>query len=320
MNSRNTYNISHKKVWIAGHNGMVGRAIKRRLKKESCEILTVDKEKIDLTDQLATDRWLKLKKPDVIFMAAAKVGGIKANTLNKYSFLYDNLMIQNNIINSATYLSLDKLIFLGSSCIYPKNVQQPIKEESLLDGKLEPTNEGYALAKIAGLKLCEYYNEKFNKDFISVMPSNLYGPYDNFDPDKSHVLGSLLRKVYNAKVEKRKNVEIWGTGIPRREFLFVDDLAEALIFLLENYSESKPINVGTSKDISVNELAILISNILNHDIKLVHDREMPDGTFLKRLDTTKINKLGWTPAISLKDGIIKTLDYCMKNNIFEREK
>ena len=320
MNSKSTYNISHKKVWIAGHNGMVGRAIRRRLEREGCEILTVDKKKIDLTNQSATDNWIKLKRPEVIFMAAAKVGGIKANTLEKYSFLYDNLMIQNNIINSARYISLDKLVFLGSSCIYPKNVTQPIKEDSLLDGKLEPTNEGYALAKIAGLKLCEYFNDKFNKDFISVMPSNLYGPYDNFDPDKSHVLGSLLRKIYTAKFQKRKNVEIWGTGIPRREFLYVDDLADALVFLVKNYTNSKPINVGTSKDISINELAILISKILNHDIKLVHNKKMPNGTLLKRLDTSKINKLGWIPAVSLKDGILKTLDYCKKHNVFEKKK
>ncbi len=320
MNSKNNYHIKHKRVWVAGHNGMVGRAIKRRLEKEECTILIVDKKKIDLTNQLDTDNWLKREKPDVIFIAAAKVGGIKANMLEKYSFLYENLMIQTNIINSSRYLSLDKLVFLGSSCIYPKEAKQPIKEESLLDGKLEQTNEGYALAKIAGLKLCQYYNEQFNKDFISVMPSNLYGPFDNFDPEKSHVLGSLLRKIYTAKYERKDSIEIWGTGIPRREFLFVDDLADALFFLLKNYNDSKPINVGTSKDISVNELALLISNILDYPVKLIHNNDMPDGTLLKRLDTTKINKLGWLPKVSLKKGILDTLDYCEKNNIFEKGK
>ena len=320
MHNKNTYNLSHKKVWIAGHNGMVGKAIKRWLQVEKCEVLTVNKKEVDLRNQSSTESWLKLNKPDVIFIAAAKVGGIKANMLQKYSFLYDNLMIQNNIINSAKHLSLDKLVFLGSSCIYPKEAPQPIKEESLLDGKLEMTNEGYALAKIAGLKLCQYYNEEFNKDFISVMPSNLYGPFDNFDPEKSHVLGSLLRKVYIAKAVKKENIEIWGSGIPRREFLFVDDLADALCFLVKNYTNPNPINVGTSKDISINELATLISNIFSYPVKLLHNKKMPDGTLLKRLDTTKINKLGWKPKVSLKEGILKTINYCQENNIFEKEK
>ena len=318
MEAQINYNINQKKVWVAGHNGMVGRAIIRRLQRENCLLLKVNKKEVDLTDQYSTEKWLRKNKPDVIFLAAARVGGIKANMLHKYAFLYDNLMIQNNIINSAKYLNLDKLVFLGSSCIYPKKAAQPIKEEALLGGKLEETNEGYALAKIAGLKLCQYYNEQFNKDFISVMPSNLYGPFDNFDPEQSHVLGSLLRKIYLAKIFKKREIEIWGTGAPRREFLYVDDLADALFFLVKNYTKSKPINVGTSKDISVNELAIMISDILDHNVILNHNTKMPDGTLLKRLDTTKINNLGWSPKISLKQGILKTLNYCLEKKIFEQ--
>ena len=319
MEAQINYNINQKKVWVAGHNGMVGRAIIRRLQRENCLLLKVNKKEVDLTDQYSTEKWLRKNKPDVIFLAAARVGGIKANMLHKYAFLYDNLMIQNNIINSAKYLNLDKLVFLGSSCIYPKKAAQPIKEEALLSGKLEETNEGYALAKIAGLKLCQYYNEQFNKDFISVMPSNLYGPFDNFDPEQSHVLGSLLRKIYLAKIFKKREIEIWGTGAPRREFLYVDDLADALFFLVKNYTKSKPINVGTSKDISVNELAIMISDILDHNVILNHNTKMPDGTLLKRLDTTKINNLGWSPKISLKQGILKTLNYCLEKKIFEQK-
>ena len=319
MEAQINYNINQKKVWVAGHNGMVGRAIIRRLQRENCLLLKVNKKEVDLTDQYSTEKWLRKNKPDVIFLAAARVGGIKANMLHKYAFLYDNLMIQNNIINSAKYLNLDKLVFLGSSCIYPKKAAQPIKEEALLGGKLEETNEGYALAKIAGLKLCQYYNEQFNKDFISVMPSNLYGPFDNFDPDQSHVLGSLLRKIYLAKIYKKREIEIWGTGAPRREFLYVDDLADALFFLVKNYTKSKPINVGTSKDISVNELAIMISDILDYNVKLNHNTKMPDGTMLKRLDTSKINNLGWSPKISLKQGILKTLNYCLEKKIFEQK-
>ncbi len=317
MTNYDKYSFSNKKVWIAGHNGMVGRAMQKRLIKENCEILTVNKDKLNLTNQRDTEKWISNIKPDVIIIAAARVGGIKANMLNKYSFLYENLMIQNNIINSARYASLDKLVFLGSSCIYPKNVDQPIKEEFLLSGKLEDTNEGYALAKIVGLKLCQYYNEKYNKDFISIMPSNLYGPFDNFDPESSHVLGSLMRKIYQAKEKNETKIEIWGTGQPRREFLYVDDLADAICYLIKNYNNALPINVGTSKDISIEELVLMISKILDYSVEISHNLTMPDGTMLKRLDTSKITELGWLPKTSLKEGIKKTFSYCEKYKVFK---
>jgi len=309
-------NISKKKIWVAGHTGMVGRSIVRKFEKENCKIIKVTRKELDLLDQSSTENWIKKNHPDIIILAAAKVGGIKFNMQNRAAFLYENLMIQNNIIYTASKLNIDKLVFIGSSCIYPKEAPQPILEESLMQGPLEKTNEGYALAKIAGLKLCKYINEEFNKKFISVMPSNVFGVYDNFDPDNSHVLGALLRKIYLAKIKGSKNIEIWGSGKPRREFLYVDDLADAIFYLLKHYDSSLPINIGTSKDISITELALKISKILNHEIEIKYNTSMPDGTYLKRLDTEKITKLGWKPKISLEDGIRKTLDYCIQNKIF----
>lgn len=308
--------ISKKKIWVAGHKGMVGSAIVRKLLNENCSVIKATKKELNLLRQVDTDNWIKENKPEVIILAAAKVGGIKFNMLNKTEFLYENLMIQNNIIFSANKYNVEKLVFIGSSCIYPKQAPQPIKETSLLKGPLEETNEGYALAKIAGLKLCKYINEEFNKSFISVMPSNVFGINDNFDPDNSHVLGALLRKIYNAKVNGKRKIEIWGTGKPRREFLYVDDLADAIYFLLKNYDSSLPINVGTSKDISITELALKISEILEHEIEINYNTKMPDGTYLKRLDTRKINNLGWYAKTSLEEGIRKTLNYCIKKNIF----
>ena len=309
-------NISKKKIWVAGHNGMVGSAIVRKLVKEGCNVIKASKKELNLVNQQETNSWIKNKKPEIIILAAAKVGGIKFNMLNKTDFLYENLMIQNNVIFSAAKYDVEKLIFIGSSCIYPKETPQPIEESSLLKGPLEETNEGYALAKITGLKLCKYINEEFNKSFISVMPSNVFGINDNFHPDNSHVLGALLRKIYNAKVIGKKKIEIWGTGKPRREFLYVDDLADAIFFLLKNYNSPLPINVGTSKDISITELALKIAEILDHKIEIHYNTAMPDGTFLKRLDTQKINDLGWYAKTSLGEGIKKTLDYCLKKKIF----
>ncbi len=311
------FDISNKKIWVAGHNGMVGSAIVRRLKKENCKILKVEKKDLNLLDQKSTEEWICKNKPEIIIIAAAKVGGIKINMQNKAAFLYENLMIQNNIIYAASKLNIEKLVFLGSSCIYPKKTSQPILEEALMQGPLEETNEGYAIAKIAGLKLCKFINEELNKKFISVMPSNIFGVNDNFDPENSHVLGALLRKIYLAKIRGSKKIEIWGTGKPRREFLYVDDLADAILFLLRNYNSSMPINVGTSKDISITELALKISKIMDYKIQINYNTTMPDGTYLKRLDTNKINKLGWTPKVSLEDGIKKTLDYCVSNNLFQ---
>ena len=311
------FDISNKKIWVAGHKGMVGSAIVRRLKKENCKILKVEKKELNLLDQKSTEEWICKNKPEIIIIAAAKVGGIKINMQNKAAFLYENLMIQNNIIYAASKLDIEKLVFLGSSCIYPKKTSQPILEEALMQGPLEETNEGYAIAKIAGLKLCKFINEELNKKFISVMPSNIFGVNDNFDPENSHVLGALLRKIYIAKIRGSKKIEIWGTGKPRREFLYVDDLADAILFLLRNYNSSMPINVGTSKDISITELALKISKIMDYKIQINYNTTMPDGTYLKRLDTKKINKLGWTPKVSLEDGIKKTLDYCVSNNLFQ---
>ncbi len=309
-------NIFKKKIWVAGHNGMVGSAIVRKLNKEGCNILKASRKELNLMNQSSTEKWIEKNKPEIIILAAAKVGGIKFNMLNKADFLYENLMIQNNVIFSASKLDIEKFIFIGSSCIYPKESTQPIKEEYLMKGSLEETNEGYALAKIAGLKLCKYINEELNKPFISVMPSNVFGENDNFDPDNSHVLGALLRKIYYAKINRSRKIEIWGTGKPRREFLYVDDLADAIFFLLKNYNSSSPINVGTSKDISITELALKIAKVLDHKIEIQYNTSMPDGTFLKRLDTNKISNLGWKPKTSLEDGIQKTLEYCLQNNIF----
>lgn len=311
------FDISNKKIWVAGHNGMVGSAIVRRLKKENCKILKVEKKELNLLDQKSTEEWICKNKPEIIIIAAAKVGGIKINMQNKAAFLYENLMIQNNIIYAASKLNIEKLVFLGSSCIYPKKTSQPILEEALMQGPLEETNEGYAIAKIAGLKLCKFINEELNKKFISVMPSNIFGVNDNFDAENSHVLAALLRKIYHAKITDSKKIEIWGTGKPRREFLYVDDLADAILFLLRNYNSSMPINVGTSKDISITELALKISKIMDYKIEINYNTTMPDGTYLKRLDTNKINKLGWKPKITLEEGIRKTLNYCVNNNLLQ---
>ena len=311
------FDISNKKIWVPGHNGMVGSAIVRRLEKENCKILKVDKRELNLINQKSTEEWIFYNKPEIIILAAAKVGGIKFNMQNKAAFLYENLMIQNNIIYAASKLNIEKLVFLGSSCIYPKETPQPITEDALLRGALEETNEGYAIAKIAGLKLCKFLNEELNKKFISVMPSNIFGINDNFDAENSHVLAALLRKIYHAKITESKKIEIWGTGKPRREFLYVDDLADAILFLLRNYNSSMPINVGTSKDISITELALKISKIMDYKIEIKYNTTMPDGTYLKRLDTKKINKLGWKPKITLEDGIRKTLNYYVNNNLFQ---
>ena len=301
------FKLKNKTVWVAGHNGMVGQALTSRLKKENCNVITVEKNKVNLLNQYDASAWIKKKNPDVVFLAAAKVGGILTNSLNQTNFLYENLTIQNNVIKAAAENNIEKLIFLGSSCIYPKETSQPISEKELLRGPLEKTNEGYALAKIAGVKLCSYFYNEYNKDFISVMPTNLYGPNDNYDLETSHVLAALIKKIATAKLKEIKNVEIWGTGKPRREFLHVNDLADALIFLSKNFSDHEHINIGTSKDISIKELAQTISDIIGWKGKFIFNNSMPDGTMLKRLDTTKLQNLGWSPKIDIKTGIKKTI-------------
>ena len=301
------FNLNKKKIWIAGHNGMVGRAIMKKLLSRKLNILTVDKTNLDLTNQNQTFNWVKTNQPQVIFIAAAKVGGILANSLNQAEFLYQNLMIQNNIIKSAAENKVEKLIFMGSSCIYPKESEQPIKEEELLCKPLEKTNEGYAIAKIAGLKLCSYLFKEHKKDFITIMPTNLYGTHDNYDLKTSHVLAALINKITYAKKFKKESVEVWGTGKPKRDFLHVDDLADAVCFLAENYSASEPINVGSSKEISIKELAEMIAKLVGWYGTFSFNQSMPDGTMLKKLDTTKINNLGWHPKIDIKTGIKQTI-------------
>merc|ERR1711991_1293189 len=278
------FNLNKKKVWMGGHNGMVGSAIIKKLKDKKLHVLTINKDDLDLTNQSQTFNWIKENAPQVIFIAAAKVGGILTNSLNQSEFLYQNLMIQNNIIMSAAENTVQKLIFLGSSCIYPKASEQPIKEEALLSKPLEKTNEGYAIAKIAGLKLCSYLFKEHNKDFITIMPTNLYGPNDNFDLNTSHVLAALISKITYAKKNKKDNVEIWGTGKPKRDFLHVNDLADAVCFLAEKYSDSEPINVGSSKEISIKELAETISKLVGWNGTFSFNKNMPDGTMLKKLD------------------------------------
>jgi len=306
------FSLNKKKIWVAGHNGMVGGAILKKLNNRKLNTITVNKNSLDLTNQSKTFNWIKKNSPQVIFLAAAKVGGIMANSLNQYEFLYENLMIQNNIIKAAIEHKVEKLIFLGSSCIYPKEAEQPIKENSLLCKPLEKTNEGYAIAKIAGLKLCSYMFKEHKKDFITVMPTNLYGPNDNFDLNTSHVLAALINKITHAKKYKKETVEIWGSGKPKRDFLHVNDLADAICFLAENYSSSEPINVGSSKEISIEDLAKIIAKLVGWNGNFIYNKSMPDGTMLKKLDTTKIKKMGWRPLIDIKTGIEDTIKEYIK--------
>ncbi|HMO33463.1 MAG TPA: GDP-L-fucose synthase [Lacibacter sp.] len=294
------------KIYVAGHRGMVGSAILRRLQKEGYENVVVrTSAEMDLRSQEAVDKFFKDHKPDYVFLAAAKVGGIVANNTYRAEFLYDNLMIQNNIIHAAWKHSVTKLLFLGSSCIYPKFAEQPIKEESLLTGPLEPTNEPYAIAKIAGLKLCDAYRSQYGCNFISAMPTNLYGPNDNYDLQNSHVLPALLRKMIVAKRNNDPSVEIWGSGTPRREFLHVDDLADACYFLMQEYNEPGWINVGAGTDVSIRELAELIREITGFTGELLFNTDKPDGTPRKLMDSSRINASGWKASISLREGIEK---------------
>lgn len=295
------------RIYIAGHTGMVGSAILRKLRELGYNnIITPIRKRLDLTNQSQVDKFFERYKPEYVFLCAAKVGGIKANSDKKADFLYENLMIQSNIINASRINKVTKLLFLGSSCIYPKLAKQPIKEEYLLDGKLEPTNDAYAIAKISGIKLCQSMNEQYNTNFISVMPTNLYGTNDNYDLDNSHVLPAMIRKFHDAKTNNIDNVEIWGTGSPMREFLYVDDLAEACYFLMINYNDSDIINIGTGKDITIKELSNIIRDIVGYKGTIYFNNDMPDGTPRKLLDVSKINKLGWKYKTSLNDGIKKT--------------
>jgi len=294
-----------KKIWVAGHRGMVGSAIVRRFASEDVEILTVERAELDLRDQAAVRAWMAVAKPDAIILAAAKVGGIYANDTYPAEFLIDNLAIELNVIQASHLAGIDRLVFLGSSCIYPKFAAQPIHEDALLTGPLEPTNEWYAIAKIAGIKMCQAYRRQYGRRYISVMPCNLYGRNDNFDPMTSHVLPALIRKFHAAKTAGEDQVVVWGTGAPLREFLYVDDLADAIVFLLENYDGDQPINCGAGSDLSIRELAEMIGRITNFKGKLVFDPTKPDGTPRKLMDSSRLAALGWQPKTPLEDGIAK---------------
>lgn len=300
------YVLAGKRVFVAGHRGMAGSAIVRRLEREGCDILTVPRGELDLKDQTATRAWFARMRPEAVFVAAAKVGGILANDTFPADFLYDNLMIEANVIEAAHRCDVEKLLFLGSSCIYPKHALQPMAEDALLSGSLEPTNEWYAIAKIAGIKLAQAYRRQHGRDFISAMPTNLYGPGDNFNLQTSHVLPALLRKAHEARLQEAECLEIWGTGLPRREFLHVDDLADACIFLMTHCSDHEHVNVGFGEDIAIRDLALLISEIVGFAGEIKQDRSKPDGAPRKLLNIDKLADLGWGPSIGLPEGIAAT--------------
>jgi GDP-L-fucose synthase len=306
MSQTPLYSLVGKRVFVAGHRGMAGSAIVRRLAREDCEILTAPRAALDLMDQAATRAWFAAHKPDVVVVAAAKVGGILANDSQPADFLYDNLMIEANVIEAAHRHDAEKLLFLGSSCIYPKFAAQPMAEDALLTGSLEPTNEWYAIAKIAGIKLAQAYRKQHGCDFISAMPTNLYGPGDNFSLTSSHVLPALIRKAHEAKLRGDASMTMWGTGTPRREFLHVDDLADACIHLLQHYSGHDHVNVGCGEDIAILELNRLVNEVVGFTGEIVHDLDKPDGTPRKLLDTGRLTALGWRPSIALRDGIAQT--------------
>ncbi len=296
------------KIYIAGHRGMVGSGLERKLRKEGFNnIIKRTSGELDLRNQHAVNDFFKKEKPAYVILAAAKVGGIHANNTYRAEFIYDNIMIEANIIHAAYLNKVTKLLFLGSSCIYPKMAPQPLKEEYLLSGYLEPTNQPYAIAKIAGIEMCDSYRAQYGCNFISAMPTNLYGTNDNYHPENSHVLPALIRKIILAKKNNEPNVTIWGTGIPRREFLHVDDLADACYFLLQNYNEQGLVNIGCGNDVSIKELAELIVTEVGYEGQLVFDTTKPDGTPRKLMDTSKINNLGWSPIIDLKEGVRKTI-------------
>ncbi len=300
------YDLQGKRVWVAGHRGMVGSAIVRRLQQEGCDILTVGRDEVDLRNQAQVSAWMEKNRPQAVFLAAAKVGGILANDTRPAEFLYENLMIEANIIDASYRAGVEKLLFLGSSCIYPKFADQPITEDALLTGALEPTNEWYAIAKIAGIKLTQAYRKQYGCDFISAMPTNLYGPGDNFDLTSSHVLPALIRKTHEAKTRGDTEMTIWGTGTPRREFLHADDCADALVFLMKTYSDESHVNVGSGEDISILDLTKLICQIVGFEGDIKHDLSKPDGTPRKLMSAQKLRAMGWEPKIELEEGVKST--------------
>ncbi|MGR3794942.1 GDP-L-fucose synthase family protein [Vannielia sp. SX4] len=298
--------LEGQRIWVAGHRGMVGGAVVRRLAREGCEVICAGRDVVDLIDQRAVQDWMAEMRPDAIVLAAAKVGGIAANAALPAEFLYENLMIEANVMQAAHACDVERLLFLGSSCIYPKMAAQPISEESLLTGPLEPTNEAYAIAKIAGIKLVQAYRAQHGRRWISAMPTNLYGPGDSYDLETSHVLPALLRKFHEAKLRGAREVVIWGTGAPLREFLHCDDLADALVFLLKRYDGDAPVNVGSGVEVSIRELAEVIADVVGYEAKLVFDASKPDGTPRKLMDSAKLHAMGWNGARGLREGIAET--------------
>jgi GDP-L-fucose synthase len=307
------YALKGKRVWVAGHTGMVGSAIARKLKTEDCEILTVGRAQLDLTRQADVEAWMAEHKPQAVFLAAAVVGGILANDSKPVEFLTENLQIQSNILTGAHKTNVEKLLFLGSSCIYPRLAPQPLKEDSLLTGPLEPTNQWYAVAKIAGIKQCQAYRREYGRDFISCMPTNLYGPGDNFDLASSHVLPALMVKAHYAKTRGERALAVWGSGQPKRELLYVEDAAEACVFLMKSYSDDSHINVGYGADLTIRDLAETVAAVVGFKGELAFDTSKPDGTPRKLLDTGRLQALGWTAATDLKTGIAKTYDWYRAN-------
>jgi GDP-L-fucose synthase len=297
------FELSGKTVFVAGHRGMVGGALLRRLARENVELLTIKRSELDLRDQAAVNQWFAARRPQAVFLAAAKVGGIVANNTLRGEFLYDNLAIATNVIHAAHVNGAEKLMFLGSSCIYPKLASQPLREDSMLTGPLEPTNEPYAIAKIAGIKMVEAYRRQYGSDFINVMPTNLYGPGDNYHPEYSHVVAALIRRFHEAKMSGVSNVEVWGTGTPRREFLYVDDMADACVHLMKTYSEEELVNIGTGEDITIAEFARVVAAAVGYSGGISFDPSRPDGTPRKLLDVSRLAGLGWRARTSLQDGI-----------------
>ena len=307
------FRLAERRVWVPGHRGMVGQALVRRLSREDCQVLTCARDQVDLRRQSETEEWLAASRPEVILLAAATVGGILANDTRPAEFIYDNLAIEINVVEAARRIGVSKLVLLGSSCIYPRLAPQPISENALLEGPLEPTNQWYAIAKIAGIKLCQAYRRQYRADFISVMPTNLYGPGDKFDLRSGHVLHALMRKIHDAAQSGAGSVEIWGSGKPRREFMHVDDCADAIIHVLQNYSDEEHVNIGTGADVTIAELAETIAKIVGYRGEFRYNTAMPDGTPRKLLDVSRLASLGWHARISLEDGLRSTYAWYCEN-------
>ena len=307
------------RVFVAGHGGLVGSAILRRLQSEGAtRVLTATREQLDLRDQAAVNYWFRANRPEYVFLVAGTVGGILANSTRPAEFIYDNMMIHATVVHASHLFPVRRLLYLGSSCIYPRQAPQPMKEEHLLSGLLEPTNEPYAIAKIAGIKLCQAYRRQYGSDFISAMPTNLYGPNDNFDLTSSHVLPALIRKFHDAKQEGRGQVEVWGTGAPRREFLHVDDLADACVFLMRRYDAAEHVNIGTGEDLTIRELAELVKDVVHPQATLAFDASKPDGAPRKLLDVTRLHALGWRHKIALREGIASSYRWFLENHATAR--